>query len=690
MENDSTERGTRKEQQAAKSVLKPIGASVPFAAFLMLVFLYLWLWVDSSLLYHGAGAVSFPVFSLSTAFVEGLLHDPGGPVECLAALLAQAYYYPWAGALAIVAVAGLLGVATRSLARSAAGAAIPGVWSVPALLAVVLANRYVYKLDLFVAALVAAACACIYFRTVRGGLRTRFAAFLTLFAAVYYLAGGACFLYAALCCVAELGVRRTLLIPALYALVAGLAPYVFGMRLLHLRPSNAYVRNLPYHPEADPLGEPMVVALYLSLLLIPLGGAVWQWFAKRRRHAFAGGDGTGSAARPSEPGGAGADAPGVSVDAPANKAGGMARVRALLARPAFELEVVLIAATLVALLSHDENRKSLWQLGKYASERKWSEVLEEAQGLKQPGYSFAALSLVTRALYETRRLPNEMFAYRQHHGGFSLAWGMDSKRLVPLVRRVAPLVVEKVDAPGLVGTNWYSMRMQNFFAIGDLNVQLGLVNEAEHESYEALEIFGEDPRILKQLALIHIVKGQTGAAERFLHALSTHLHYRDYARERLQRLRLDPLLAKDEEVERIRSVMATNERMELDRSLETRFDELLRRNPRNRMAYEYRMAFYLVNLQIENLVRHLDILPRFDYPDTPRHYQEAVIIYESITGQKVDLHGREISAQARQAYQEFLTILDVFHRRGDRPGAQDLLGRRFGQTYFYFYFLGEA
>jgi hypothetical protein len=108
------------------------------------------------------------------------------------------------------------------------------------------------------------------------------------------------------------------------------------------------------------------------------------------------------------------------------------------------------------------------------------------------------------------------------------------------------------------------------------------------------------------------------------------------------------------------------------------------------MAYEYRMAFYLVNLQIENLVRHLDILPRFDYPDTPRHYQEAVIIYESITGQKVDLHGREISAQARQAYQEFLTILDVFHRRGDRPGAQDLLGRRFGQTYFYFYFLGEA
>jgi hypothetical protein len=639
--------------------------------FCVLLYLYLWLWVDTSLLYYAAEAVLFPIFSLSTAFLEGFLRYPGGPVQCLTAFAAQAYYYPWAGALVIVAVAVPLGVAIRFLAGAAAGAGIPGVWSVPALLAVVLANSHVYKLNSFVAALVAAASACIYFRTVRGGLRLRLAAFLILFAAVYYLAGGASFLYAALCCVAELSAQRTRLLPALYALAAGVAPYIFGVRLLGLRPSDAYARYLPYDPEAEPLGEPVVLTLYLSLLLIPLGGAVWRWFAERRRRAFLGGKVASPAATPNDGGAA------------------MARVRALMAHPAFELEVVLIAATLAVLLSHDENRRSLWQLRKYAIQGMWQEVLQEARGRSQPGYNFAALSLVTRALYETGRLPGEMFGYRQHHGGFSLAWGMASTRLVPEVKRVVPLVVERVKGPGLIGNEWYNKRMQNFFAMGDLNVQLGLVNEAEHEAYEALEIFGEYPQVLKQRALIHIIKGQTATAERFLQALSTHIYYRDYAREMLQRLRLDPLLAKDKDIERIRSFMVTDEKMDLDLSVETRFEGLLRRNAQNRMAYEYRMAFYLVYLQIENFIRHLDMLSCFDYPEIPQHYQEAILIYESITGQKVDLHGREISAQTRQDYQRFLMMLDAFYLRRDPRGIQEVLGQLFGHTYFHFYFLGE-
>jgi hypothetical protein len=83
------------------------------------------------------------------------------------------------------------------------------------------------------------------------------------------------------------------------------------------------------------------------------------------------------------------------------------------------------------------------------------------------------------------------------------------------------------------------------------------------------------------------------------------------------------------------------------------------------------------------------MLPYFDYPDVPQHYQEAVLIYESITGQKVDLHGREISAQTRQTYQEFLIMLDAFYRRRDARGIQEVLGQLFGHTYFHFYFLGE-
>jgi tetratricopeptide (TPR) repeat protein len=355
-----------------------------------------------------------------------------------------------------------------------------------------------------------------------------------------------------------------------------------------------------------------------------------------------------------------------------------------------ELEIAFVLAAIVVWASFDGYRRTLWQVNKYASWEMWPEVLQEAAGLRRGSYSFGALHVVTRALYETGQLPSQMFSYPQHRGGFALAWGLAAPRAITVVRRVQPMEVKRAVITDVQSDDWYNKRMHHFFTLGNLNLKLGLVNEAEHEAHEALELFGDHPQVLKQLAMLNIVKGQTEAARAFLQALRPYIHHGEWAAETLSRLETDPLLLGDKHVQEVRSVMLEQRSLALGPSLDERFDALLQKNRRNRMAFEYRMAFYLLHLLLDEFAREFGRLDDFGYPAIPRHYEEAILIYESISGQKVDLHGRQISEGTRQAYEQFCKALDFFHRLGDRQGAQATLERGFGRTYFYYYFLGES
>jgi hypothetical protein len=190
--------------------------------------------------------------------------------------------------------------------------------------------------------------------------------------------------------------------------------------------------------------------------------------------------------------------------------------------------------------------------------------------------------------------------------------------------------------------------------------------------------------------MVNIVKGQTEAARAFLQALRAYIHHRAWATEALNRLEADPLLLGDRQVQEMRAVMLDQRDQVLGPSLDERFEALLQRNPRNRMAFEYRMALYLLHLLLDEFARELARLDDFGYPAIPRHYEEAVLVYESVSGKTVDLHGRQISEGTRRAYEHFCRVLDVFHQRGNRQGAQAVLEPDFGHTYFYYYFLGES
>ena len=88
-------------------------------AFFVLFYLYLWLSVDTCLIYHSNKTIiNFPIFFRGWAFFKEFTSYPGGLVEYLCAFLSQFLYYSWAGALVITLLAWLIYVCTDTFIKA--------------------------------------------------------------------------------------------------------------------------------------------------------------------------------------------------------------------------------------------------------------------------------------------------------------------------------------------------------------------------------------------------------------------------------------------------------------------------------------------------------------------------------------------------------------------------------------------
>jgi hypothetical protein len=217
------------------------------------------------------------------------------------------------------------------------------------------------------------------------------------------------------------------------------------------------------------------------------------------------------------------------------------------------------------------------------------------------------------------------------------------------------------------------------------------MNLAESALTESLIRLGERPIILKRLAMINMVKADSGAARVYLGALSKTLFHADWANNYLARLQSDPNLSMDDQIQHLRDIM-----METDYGFTNYVPEkillaLLQKNRYNRMAFEYLMAWYLLTKQLDKFVQNLDRLDDFDYPEIPRHYEEAILIYEVLTGAKVDLKGRQISQRTYQRARGFSDIRVRFPGDNKEAKIQAMLATApyFGETYFFYYNFGH-
>jgi hypothetical protein len=100
------------------------------------------------------------------------------------------------------------------------------------------------------------------------------------------------------------------------------------------------------------------------------------------------------------------------------------------------------------------------------------------------------------------------------------------------------------------------------------------------------------------------------------------------------------------------------------------------------MAFEYFMAYCLLEGQIGRFAKHIQQLNHFDYPKIPRHFEEAMLIYNQLTGGKgVTLQGKEISEQIIRKFDDFNKIKAKY--KNDKTAARREL-TKYRDTYWFY------
>lgn len=627
---------------------------------------YVWLVIDPRLIYDAFGIyLPYPEFTLDRACFREAWFHAGGLVEYLGAFLSQAFWISSLGALVVVAMAALLCLGTNRLIRDI-GRTDGGLLSlVPALGVLVLYRTYHHPLSGLAALALCLWLAAAYQRMVVStqglGLacaRWPFPArimqgegrsiglpivFLATCLAMYCLAGTVCVLFGALVGTWLACARRRVVVGLAAVVASALVPWWAGTKLYWMTAGESYRVVWPFNPGAASDMDPLPLGVLRGLFLFPLA-VVW--------------------------------AVAVSRKLPAILPAGLAKTRSW-AKPGLRIvaELVLLIAAVAALhlFVRAPHRAHRFQMVHFALERQWEDVLRTARQLSDSGHDCFSLHLVHRALFHSGRLADEMFSFPPD--------------------RLALLLLDAEVPHG----------PPKFWMLSEIAWELGDYNWAEQWAFERLEAVGECPGALELLARVCLAKDQVQersvggrhsvspgreAARMFLRRMSKNLIYGRRAQALLDTLDEPPAPDDGCSSDAKRAVPRREDRVFQTCSEELMLESLLRADPCNRMAFEYLMAFYLLNRRTDKIVQNLVWLDALGYREIPRHYEEAILIHANASSERVALHGRTIRPETIEKFQRFA---DRFRPWMKQPHlAAAALADEFGDSYFYYYAFGVS
>ncbi len=620
-----------------------IGRPIQNLIFFTLFYLYLWLYVDMRLIYHGAGVITnFPSFYKGWAFFQTFLSYPGGPLEYLSAFLSQLFYYSWAGALVVTVQAWLISVCIAYLLKAINLPRISWICFILPILLLITYTRYTYFFTPTLAFLAALIFTCLYLKMTlsRTAIFSHAGTFLFLSVILYYLAGGAFLLFATICVIYELIFRFRWKMSLFYLSSAVVIPYVMGILIFGVSIIDAFCNLLPFswkilYYETRRRGVTTVYLLFLLPPLILLVFGLWQVLGKRLHFVKSKTNKETTKKQQSK-----------SYNLLTRIFNWYRHSPKL--RWVIELLLLLVIAGSAVFLSRNDNLRTQFKVDYFAYHKMWPELIASAQS--NPTNPLIAHA-VNRALYHTGRLGYEMFF-----------WPQDPDYLF-------------LTDPAYQWHYWQS---------ADIYLDIGLINTAENALTECLEGLGDHPMILQKLALINMVKANTDTAKIYLSALNKTLFHADWAKHYLKQLQTDPNLSSDKYIQQLRSLSLGKDYSTLSIPTQNMLLLLLEQNDQNQMAFEYLMAWYMLKRHLGNFVQNIERLKDFGYTQIPPHYEEASLVYVTSTGKRVRISGYRASDTLRQRIGDFRRIL---HSYGvNKQAAYNELASKYRNTYF-FYFL---
>lgn len=296
----------------------------------------------------------------------------------------------------------------------------------------------------------------------------------------------------------------------------------------------------------------------------------------------------------------------------------------------------------------DMNKEEAMRYDYWVKKNMWDKIISTAEK-KTPDSPFTVTCL-NLALAKTGQLGDRMFEFYQN----------GTEGLLPQFQR-------DFTSPLPTGEAFY---------------QLGMINTAQRFAFEAMEAipnFRKSSRCYKRLAETNIINGQYKVASKYLQALSKTLFYRSWAKDAMTYLYNEDKINSHPEWGRLRQLRYTDDFLFSDREIEVMLGLLVEHNYKNKMAFEYMLAYVLEKKDIPTFMKYYPLGKKLGYDHIPRSYQEALVYVWTQSHPSFQGMPWSISPQIMEAIADFARIYT------QQPNSESMLKAKYGGTYWYYY-----
>ena len=559
-----------------------------------------------------------PIFLFDKTYLQEFLSYPGGPVELITQFFFQFFYFNLIGTFLISALILYIFIIIYKFIKKTGDFKYSLLLSfLPVAFLLIIQNDYNFPLLITVKYLIALLFFLAYVK-----IPQRYKIyFIPLSALIYFFLGGWTYLfYIVLCTLHELLFsidRKKYIYAGLNSLVYFIYTYIAARYLFMISLKEAYLYIVPQGFYNWPFNFTYNLYLYLFFLSLPVLQISLFVYLKY-------------------------------IKGKAKKVKKQKKSQAGFHHIPAQSILIIFAAVLTLIFSFELREKKKVLINYLAAQGRWEELLSVSQGMEE--FTVQIIFNINRALYHTGHLLDKMFDYPQ------------------LVGKDV-LFLESVPRPVAVSSS-------------DIYFDLGHIKAAQVMAYEGQTHFGYNPRMLKRTVATNIINEEYDIANKFLNLLNKSILHKKWVKHYRNYLLNESLIESDSLIQLKRRLtpkfdffIAIGERSDMD------LIELLKENEKNKMAFEYLMAYYLLEFRLEDLVKHLGQFKKFGYGKYPHHIEEAILVsrfaYPSINFE-VDY---SINQETIEQFDQFNSILSGFRNKFE---AKEALRKRFFQTYWYY------
>ena len=315
------------------------------------------------------------------------------------------------------------------------------------------------------------------------------------------------------------------------------------------------------------------------------------------------------------------------------------------------LYIISIFTVLACILTNIKTDRDIINIEYLARKGEWIELIKETNKLKKVGLPI--VYQINRALAHNEMLLDQMFKYPQQFGTEGIFVSVE---------------------------NAYASPMHN----SDFYYEIGHVNESLHWAYEALSVKGPTPDILKRLAIGNILKGEYEAALKYLKNLEKTVFYKKWARSYIEVISEKPDLSSLPELAAMKDNMPDKDFIFYSKHSPLELSVLLEKNPENVMAFQYLVAYQMLNVDLADFPIFINNLMALNCKAFPRYFEEALILFMINSGNTDQFKWGPyiISKVTVNRFNEYDRILKSFNNNSE--AAKNEIYKSFGDTYWYY------